>query len=82
MPEILRMRSVTAVVVCNDSEATCRRDTCEPLVAFVMFSQAMKYLDDTEYVALGTPVCPANYVLVGCLNLKRPGLHAVHSDTT
>jgi len=76
------MSSVTAVVVCNDSEATCRRDSCESLIALVMFSQAMKYLDDTEYIALGTPVCSANYVLVGRLNLKRPGLHAVHSDTT
>ncbi len=76
------MRSVTAVVVCNDSEATCRRDTCESLIAQMMFSQAMKYLDDPEYIARGTPVCAANYVLVGRLDLKRPGLHAVHSDTT
>ena len=82
MPEILRISSVTAVVVCNDSEATCRRDFCESLITLVMLSEAMKYLDNTEYITLGMPVGAANRVLVGRFNLKRPGLHAGHTDTT
>ena len=82
VPERFRMRSMATVIMSDDGEAACRCQPGKSLIAFVVFPESVKYLNDTAYVALGSPVCSANRVIVGCLNFKRPGLHAVHSGTT
>ena len=71
MTEPLRVLAVAAVIVNDDGIAAGVGQPCKPLVAPVMFADAVKNLDDAVRFAIGPPVGAMNRVLVGSCYLQH-----------
>jgi hypothetical protein len=67
MSERLAVGTVAAVIVGDNRKTARRRDFRKACVAYVVFTQSMKYLDYSSNRSLGPPVSPENSVLIGAL---------------
>jgi len=76
------VRTVPAMIMCDNREPARRGKGGESFVASVMFAESVKYLNYRTNIVRRSPKRAMNHMLILCPDFERLGLRCVHADTT